>query len=225
MTYTDIAAPFEPGIDAESEAQNRRVRLAQQAAMLRRRSRFIKTLRLVFPGAIIGLILLNLGWIAVTSILSSLNVYASATNEIRMTNPRYFGQGANGGHYTISGLEAIRKGKDSKTVALKAPNMDFKGQGEGSSHISSATGVFNIDTKKFTLNGHVVLMSGGADFTLKTEQAVVDMSNSTFYGDKHVEGDSSLGHIVGESFVVSNDGQTIVFKGKGDTKVWATVNQ
>jgi len=225
MTYTDITAPFEPGIDAETEAQDRRARLAQQAIMVRRRSNFIKTLRFAFPASIIGLILLNLGWIAVTSILSSLNVYANASSEIRMTNPRYFGQGANGGHYTISGLEAIRKGKDSTTVALKAPNMDFKGDGEGSSHISSANGVFDTNTKKFKLNGHVVLMSGGADFTLKTEEATVDMSNSTFYGDKHVEGESSLGHIVGESFVVSNNGQTIVFKGKGDTKVWATVNQ
>ena len=225
MTYSDITAPFEPRIDAETEAQDRRARLARQAIMVRRHSNVIKMLRVVFPGAIIGLILLILGWIAVTSILSSLNVYAQANNEIRMTNPRYFGQGSGGDHYTISGLEAIRKSQNSTTVTLKAPNMDFKGQGEGSTHISSVNGVFNTDTKQFNLTGHVVLMSGGTDFTLKTEQAIVDLSNSTFYGDKHVVGDSSLGHIEGESFVASSNGQTIVFKGKGDTKVWSTIKQ
>ena len=85
---TDITARFEPDVDVETEAAQRRVHLAQQVAAVRRRSRRIKTLRMLLPALIIGIGVLNVGWIAVTSIIGGLDPYSTKDREIRAINPR-----------------------------------------------------------------------------------------------------------------------------------------
>src|SRR5947209_4363397 len=119
MSVSDITARFEPDIDAETEVRQRRERLAKQVAAVRRRSRRIRSLRFWIPAAIVLLAGLNVGWIVVTTVINSFNVYSGVINEIRMTNPRFFGQSAKGDHYTISGLEALRKGADASIFTLK----------------------------------------------------------------------------------------------------------
>ncbi len=218
MDLTDINARFEPDIDAESEAALRRQKLAVQVAAVRRRSRFIQTLRTVFPAAVIGLLLVNGGWIIVTSIINSFNVFGGNTDEIRMTNPRFVGQGGQGGSYIISGLEAIRKGKDSQIFTLKSPAMDYHGDNDGVTHVTATTGVYDVNAHTFLMTGNVNV-SNGQDFALKTEEATVDLANSTVHGDKHIEGTSANVHIVGESFVISDSGRNIQFSGKGDVQV------
>jgi len=231
MTLTELNAPLQPlgiaaPIDIEAEAADRRVRLAQQVAAVRRRSRLIHLLRRLLPGLIIGLGLFNVGWIVAQTIINSMNVYNGNLNEIRYTNPRYYGQGSNGDRYTISGLEAVRKGMNATTISLKAPSMEFKSSDvENPTRVSAANGVFDQTTNKFTLTGHVVIAAGGSDFVLRTEQAVVDMDKSIVYGDKHVDGNGSAGHIVGESFLVSDNGHSLDIKGRGDTKAWATITE
>ena len=231
MTLTELNAPLQPlglatPIDIEAEAADRQVRLAQQVAAVRRRSRLIRLLRRLLPGLIIALGLFNLGWIAAQTIINSMNVYGGNLDEIRYTNPRYYGQGGNGDRYTISGLEAVRKGMNATTISLKSPNMEFKSADtESPTKVSAANGVFDQNSNKFTLTGHVVIAAGGSDFVLRTELAVVDLDKSTVSGDKHVEGNGSAGHIVGESFLVSDNGRSLDVKGRGDTKAWATINE
>lgn len=230
MSLTELHQPLQPlgiaaPIDIEAEAAERKVRLAQQVAAVRRRSKLIHLMRRLLPGLIIGLGLFNVGWIAVQTILNSLNVYNGNLNEIRYTNPRYFGQGGNGDRYTISGLEAVRKGMNATRISLRAPNMEFKGSDtETPTKVSAANGVFDQTTNTFTMNGHVIIQAGGSDFVLHTEQAVVDINKSIIYGDKHVEGTGSAGHIVGESFLVADQGRSLDIKGRGDTKAWAQTN-
>ncbi|ESQ75838.1 LPS export ABC transporter periplasmic protein LptC [Asticcacaulis sp. AC402] len=220
MDLTEINARLAQD-DATIEVDERNQRLGKQVAAVRRRSRLIHSLRTLFPAAIIGLVVLNFGWIIVTSVLNSMNVYSGNSNEIRMTNPRYHGQTGKGEHYTISGLEAVRRGKDSTTVILKSPVMEFKGNKDGTTRMAATNGVFDQQTRKFTMTGNVVLITGGADFTFKTQEAIVDLNNSTVYGDKHVEGNSSVGHIVGESFVISDNGNSVRFQGRGAAQVKA----
>ena len=223
MHLTPANARLAPPTDADEEASARRQHLGAQVVAVRRRSRLIKSLRTLFPIAVILLIIFNFGWIVITSIANSLNVYGGNSGEIRMTNPRYFGQSGKGEHYTISGLEAVRKGKDSTIVTLKSPVMEFKGDTDRATRISATNGVFDQTTRQFLLTGNVVLVAGGSDLTFKTQEATVDLTNSTVHGDKHIEGTGSVGHIVGESFVISNNGSSIEFHGKGDAKVTASM--
>ena len=209
--------------DADVEIADRRARLAQQAAAVRRRSKVIKSLRTLFPAAIVILAVGNFGWITIQAIVSSLDVYKGNTNEDRMTNPRFTGLGNNGDHYIISGLEAVRVGHDATTITLSSPSMDFKGNAARATHISANNGVYDQNAQTFTLTGNVVMVSGGSDMTFTTTEAVVDLAKSTFHGDKHIEGNGSVGHIVGESFVISDSGRDVTFHGRGEAKVLVTM--
>ncbi|HVZ29455.1 MAG TPA: LPS export ABC transporter periplasmic protein LptC [Asticcacaulis sp.] len=222
---TDITARFDPKLDAEAEAAERHARLATQVAAVRRRSRFIRQLRGILPAVMIGMLVFNFGWIAVTSIISSLNVYGAASTEIRMTNPRFSGLGSDGNPYTVSGLEAVRKTREATVVTLKAPSLEFRSSTQHVTHISAANGVYDIDHKTFRLNGNVIMSAGGSDMAFRTEEAVINMNDSSMSGDKHIEGNGSMGHIEGESFVISNNGDNIVFHGRGDNQVHGTFNR
>ncbi len=222
---TDITARFDPKLDAEAETAERYARLATQVAAVRRRSRFIRQLRGILPALMIGTLVFNFGWIGVTSIISSLNVYGAASTEIRMTNPRFSGLGSDNNPFTISGLEAVRKTRDAQVVSLKSPSLDFRGSGEHLTHISAANGVYDIDHKTFRLIGNVIMSAGGSDMTFRTEEAVIDMNDSSVSGDKHIVGDGSMGHIEGESFVITNNGGNIIFHGRGDNQVHGTFNR
>ncbi len=229
MAPSDTHVPLQPlGIsvrqDAEVEAAERRARLAQQVAAVRRRSRRVRTLRFWFPALIVILGVLNLGWIVVSTVISSLNVYGAASHESRLINPRYSGAGKSGDRYIISGLEAVQRGANSNNVTLRAPNIEITGSdSDHPTRIAAANGVADLNTRRMLLQGHVVMQGGASDFVLNTEQATIDFTNSTISGDKHVEGNGSVGHIVAESFTFQSGG-ALEFKGKGDTKVWTTIN-
>ena len=224
LTQTNPAADLVDD-DADAEIADRRARLAQQAAAVRRRSRVIRTMRTLFPAAIVILAVGNFGWIAIQGIISSLDVYKGNTAEDRMTNPHFFGLGNNGDHYTISGLEAVRLGHDATIITLSSPSMDFKGDAERATHISANNGVYDQNAQTFTLTGNVVMVAGGSDMTFTTTEAVVDLAKSTFHGDKHIEGNGSVGHIVGEAFVIADSGRDVIFHGNGEAKVVVTMQQ
>ncbi|MGZ3306206.1 MAG: hypothetical protein ACXU8U_10145, partial [Asticcacaulis sp.] len=146
MALSETQAHFDPDLEGDAELNQRRERLARQVAAVRRRSRRIRSLRFWIPAVIVMLGVLNFGWIAVQSIINSLNVYTVAVNEIRMTNPRFFGQSAKGDRYSISGLEALRRGASTSIFTLKSPSVDYHADKQGVTHLSAATGVYNRDT-------------------------------------------------------------------------------
>jgi len=223
MALTKMITPEMEAADAEDVA--RAEHLARQVAAVRRRSRRMKTLRNALPVAIILLLALNFGWITVQNLIGSMTIYRGAPNEDRMVNPRFQGLADNGDHYTISGLEAVRIGRDSTTVTLKSPIIDYKGDADRPTHISANSGVYDQNGETFTMTGNVVMIAGGSDMTFKTQQAIVDLANSTFHGNKHIEGDGSLGHIVGESFIITDQGRNVSMKGSGERKVFVTIPQ
>jgi lipopolysaccharide export system protein LptC len=195
--------------------------LARQAQMWRKRSRQIKRLRLIFPGLIIGIVVLIFGWIVVKSVISALNVYNPATQDVRMTNPRFYGQTPSGERYEVSGLEAVRR-NNTMVMNLKAPIMELKGDAARPSHLEAVGGVYDDATKMFDVKGRVVFSGGTSGMTLKTEAARVDISRSQVTGDGAVEGSWEQGHIHGESFAIYDNGSRIVFHGKGDKQVTGT---
>lgn len=222
---TEITARFEPAVDAETEAAQRRSHLAQQVAAVRRRSRRIRTLRTLLPALIIGIALLNVGWIAVTSIIGGLDPINAKGREVRAINPRYSGLSGSGQPFTISGLEAVQIGNDLTKVSLKGPAIDFKGEGDKSTRISAANGNYDANRSLFYLTGNVVMRSGGSDMTFRTEAAVINLKDLTISGDRRIEGTGSMGTIVGESFMISKNGADVVFRGRGDKKVWTKLNR
>ena len=224
MAVSDITARFEPDLDAETEVRQRRERLAKQVAAVRRRSRRIRTLRFWLPASMVLIGLLNVGWIVVVSIINSFNIYSGAINEIRMTNPHFFGQSEKGDRYTVSGLVAVRQGADTPVFTMKSPAIEYRSANQGATHVSAANGIYNRDNQTVTLTGNVVMQPGNSDMVYRTEEAVLDLTKSQVSGDKHVDGIGSLGHITGESFLLANSGKSIELHGRGDVQVFELVN-
>lgn len=214
-----------PPVPTDSATAARLERLRSQMQAVRRRSRLIHRLRRLLPTAIVLTIILSVGWIVAQSIINSLNVYQASADEIRMVNPRFVGQTGSNEPYTISGLEAVMRGRNASTISLKSPNIEIKGKAERPTLVTSDEGVYDRDTQKFTLSGNVVVGAGASEFTLKTEEAVIDLAGSVIYGDKHVEASDSLRHIIGESFILRDEGNHLSFKGSGDTQVRATLQE
>lgn len=208
------ALPDEPDMAARKQAL--RQDLARQAQTWRKRSRQIKRLRLLFPGLIIAIIVLIFGWIVIKSIIGALNVYNPATQDIRMTNPRFYGQTPSGDRYEVSGLEAVRKGNNTPVISLKAPIMEIRGDSGRPNHLEAATGIYNDASRMFDVAGRVSFSGGAAGMTLRTEQARVDISRNQVTGDGFVEGTWSQGRIQGESFAIYDNGARIIFHGKGE---------
>lgn len=223
MAPIDIAARFEPEVDAETEFQQRRERLAKQMAAVRRRSRRIRTLRFWIPASIVLLAAFNIGWIVIASIINSMHVYSGAINEIRMLNPHFVGQSVKGDHYTVTGLEAIRRGDNASIFTLKSPSIDYHPPNRGPSHVTAALAVYNRDTQLITLTGNVVMTPGDSEMVFHTEEAVIDMTKSQVYGNKHVDGSDPTRHIVGESFVIADNGRSVTMTGRGDNQFHYTM--
>jgi len=224
MTVLDITARFEPELDAETEVLERRARLAKQLVAVRRRSRLIRGLRFWLPASMVLLGLFNVGWIVVVSIINSFNLYSGAINEIRMTSPHFFGQSDKGDHYTVSGLVAVRQGVDAPIFTMKSVSIEYRTSTQGASHVQSANGVYNRDTQTVTLTGNVIMRPGNSDMVYRTEYALLDLSKSQISGDKHIDGIGSMGHITGESYLLSDNGKAMQLHGRGDVQVFELIN-
>ena len=224
MAVSDITARFEPDLDAETEVQQRRERLAKQVAAVRRRSRRIRTLRFWIPASMVLLGLLNVGWIVVVSIINSFNIYSGAINEIRMTNPHFFGQSEKGDRYTVSGLIAVRQGVDAPIFNMRSVSVEYRTSTQGATHVQAANGVYNRENQTVTLTGNVVMRPGNSDMVYRTEYALLDLSRSQVSGDKHIDGIGSMGHITGESYLLSDNGKAMQLHGRGDVQVFELIN-
>jgi lipopolysaccharide export system protein LptC len=187
-------------------------------------SKLIRRLRLLLPGVIIGLILINFSWISIQSILNRLSVPKAGTEEIRMTNPRFQGQSDSKERYEISGLEAVRQHPRATLLFLTSPQIDLKGKADKPVRLAAQRGQFDEVSNLFYLKGKVLIKGGDSDFEFRTEEATLDLNKSVVHGDKPVEAIGPMGHIYGQSFMISESGNRIEFKGKGEAQVQTQID-
>lgn len=200
-----------------------RQRLSLQATAWSKRSRKISRLRLIFPGLIVGTILLMILWIVVQSVINSMNVYTTTGEDIRMTNPFYTDRSRNGERYEMRGLEAVRKGRNSSIVTLTAPRLEIRSENSRPSALEGAAGVYDDTKRRFTVNKDVTLNSGNG-LSLRTQAADVDLQNAVITGDKPVEGRWQTGVVNAQAFRVEQNGRKVVFYGKPGQQVTGTLS-
>lgn len=192
-----------------------------QARAWKKRARRIQRLRVLLPGLIVAIVLLVVVWVIVQSVLNSLNVYGANTTDIRMLNPLYTDRGDDGSRYTLRGVEAIRRG-NTPVITLTAPRVDIRSENASTSQLEAATGIYNNDDRTMTFKKDVVVNSS-QEFTLKTQDARIDLKNSTVTGNSYVEGEWANGDIQAQSFRIEDNGNRVHFNGKGEQKVTGTL--
>lgn len=207
--------------DIRDEADEARV--AATAKAFRERSRRVRLLRRVLPVAIVVLAGGTVSWIVLRSVMSDVERKAGASREIRLDNPMFHGQDAEGRSFVIGAKGAVR---DPATGQFKlvGPALRLNLGGRKVTTMTADGGVYNEAARTVTIGPNVRISDGGSGFTLVTPEAVVDTSTGIVTGSKGVQGTGPLGTISASSYAIYEQGERVVFSGSGDNKVRGTIN-
>jgi len=183
-----------------------------EIARWRRRSRLIRTLRIVLP-IVIGLIAAALVgevvWRNITALPTS---QKEARTAIRLVNARLVGRVKDGRGFVIGAKQAIRDEHDYQSISLMEPILVI---GEGMANeaqMSARIGSYNERDKLLRLRGDVRIVDGkGHSFA--SQEAIIDMRTGNVVGQSQVQGDGPLGQLNAKSYSVQDKGDRLVFKG------------
>ena len=207
--------------EARKRADEARVALAGER--WRARSRRVKLYRRVLPIVILMLAGGALTWTVFRTVMSGVERKASESREIRLDNPMFHGQDAQGRSFVIGAKGAIR---DPATghFRLVGPLLRLNLGGRKTTELTADGGTYIEASRKVVIGPNVKISDGGSGFVLTTPEAVVDTNTGVVTGDKGVQGQGPLGTINASSYAIHDQGQRVVFSGQGDNKMSGTIN-
>jgi len=207
--------------EARKRADEARVALAGER--WRARSRRVKLYRRVLPIIILMLAGGALTWTVFRTVMSGVERKASESREIRLDNPMFHGQDAQGRSFVIGAKGAIR---DPATghFRLVGPLLKLNLGGRKVTELTADGGTYIETSRKVVIGPNVRISDGGSGFVLTTPEAVVDTNTGVVTGDKGVQGQGPLGTINASSYAIYDQGQRVVFSGQGDNKMSGTIN-
>lgn len=207
----------------EIRDQDDEARVAATAAAFRARSRRVRLLRRVLPVVILVLAGGTISWIVLRTVMSDVERQAGASNEVRLDNPMFHGQDAEGRSFVIGAKGAIRDPETGR-FRLVGPALRLNLGGRKVTELTADGGTYDQVAKTVTIGPNVRIADGGSGFTLVTPEAVVDTSTGIVTGNKGVQGTGPLGTINASSYAIYEQGDRVVFSGTGDNKVRGTFN-
>lgn len=218
------AAPPEPGTDpAEARRLADEQRLAEAAARWRARSRRVRLYRRLLPILILVLAGGALTWTVFRTVMSGVERKAAASREVRLDNPMFHGQDAQGRSFMIGAKGAVR---DPATghFRLNGPALKLNLGGRKVTELTADAGTYDEAKRTVTIGPNVKISDGGTGFVLTTPEAVVDTATGIITGSKGIEGHGPLGTISASSYAIYDQGQRVTFKGSGDNKMRGIIN-
>ncbi|PQZ83552.1 MULTISPECIES: LPS export ABC transporter periplasmic protein LptC [unclassified Brevundimonas] len=198
-------------------------RVAQAGERWRARSRRVKLYRRILPIVILTLAGGALTWTVFRTVMSGVERKASESREIRLDNPMFHGQDAQGRSFVVGAKGAIR---DPATghFRLVGPLLKLNLGGRKVTELTADGGTYIETSRKVVIGPNVKISDGGSGFVLTTPEAVVDTNTGVVTGDKGVQGQGPLGTINASSYAIYDQGQRVVFSGQGDNKMSGTIN-
>lgn len=212
-----MSEPFETRV-AEDEA-----RVAATAKAFRSRSRRVQLARRVLPVVLIVLAGGTVSWIVLRSVMSDVERKAGASREVRLDNPMFHGQDAEGRSFVIGAEGAVRDAATGR-FRLVGPALKLNLGGRKVTTLTADAGIYNEAAKTVTIGPNVRISDGGSGMTLVTPEAVVDTATGIVTGNKGVEGSGPLGTVRASSYAIYEQGQRVVFSGSEGNKVRGTIN-
>ena len=183
----------------------------------RRRSLFIRRLRVLLPAAI-GLILITMaGFIVHTTLMGEKAKPVDTEAPIQLVNPRFVGRDNKGRAFVLTAKTATRDPQDYQRVILNTPALVLDEEGDNPMRISSLSGVYREDARLLSLEGDVKL--NGADLNFTTASSVFNTATGELEGAGEIQGVGALGEIIAKSYGVYDKGDRLVFKGGVHTRV------
>ncbi|MBN9481351.1 MAG: LPS export ABC transporter periplasmic protein LptC [Bordetella sp.] len=213
---------------SEQQAQDEQkradeARVARAGERWRTRSRRVRLYRRVLPIVILMLAGGALTWTVFRTVMSGVERKASESREIRLDNPMFHGQDAQGRAFVIGAQGAVR---DPATghFRLVGPLLRLNLGGRKTTELSADAGAYVETQRKVVIGPNVRISDGGTGWALTTPEAVVNTDTGVVTGDKGVQGRGPLGSIDASSYAIYDQGQRVVFHGQGENKVTGTIN-
>lgn len=211
-----------------SEAERRSIeadeaRVAREGDRWRARSRRIRFYRRVLPVLILVVAGSALTWTVFRTVMSGVERRASQSQEIRLDNPMFHGQDAQGRAFLVGAQGAIRD-PDTGHFRLVGPVLRLNLGGRKVTQMTADGGTYDEAQRKVIIGPNVRISDGGSGFTLTTPEAVVDTRTGVVTGSKGVQGTGPLGSINASSYAIHDQGERVVFQGAGDNKVRGVIN-
>ncbi len=183
----------------------------------RRRSRLIRTLRLVLPATIAAIFAGLVGSVAWSTFNSQPKAAQGGDEPIRLVTPRFVGRDDKGRAFVLTAESATRDRLDYQRVILKRPALVLDENGPDMLRMSGADGVFHEQDGKLQLMNGVRMADTKNNF--ETASSLFDTKTGEVVGSGPIQGAGGLGEIRAESYGVYGKGETMVFKGGVRTRL------
>jgi lipopolysaccharide export system protein LptC len=183
----------------------------------RKRSRLIRTLRIVLPASIAVIFLGLVGSVAWSTFSAQPKAAAGGDEPIRLVKPRFVGRDDKGRAFVLTAESAVRDRLDYQRVMLKKPALVLDEGGPDEMRINGADGIFHEQNQKLELMGGVRLADTKNAFA--TAASLFDAKTGEVIGSGPIQGAGGLGEITAKSYGVYDKGSRMVFKGGVRTRL------
>lgn len=134
------------------------------------------------------------------------------SNDLAMIKPRLSGTDASGNPFVVTADAAIQDGPSMRRTRLRNIQADITlKQGRWLS-VSASNGVLDIDAKKLTLSGAIVVYSDDG-YELHTSGLAADLGKGIVRGDTAVIGQGPLGALHADRFEIDRQGKRVRLMG------------
>ena len=183
----------------------------------RRRSRLIRTLRIVLPATIVLIFIGLVGSVAWSTFNAQPKAARGGDEPIRLVKPRFVGRDDKGRAFVLTADAATRDQRDYQRVILQKPALVLDENGPDQTRINGASGVFHEQTGKLELTNGVRLADTKSAFA--TAASLFDTKTGEVIGSGPIQGAGGLGEINAKSYGVYGKGERMVFKGGVRTRL------
>ena len=183
----------------------------------RRRSRLIRTLRVVLPATIAIIFLGLVGSVAWSTFNAQPKTARGGDEPIRLVKPRFVGRDDKGRTFVLTAESAVRDRLDYQRVMLKTASLILDEGGPDELKINGKDGIFHEQNGKLELSGGVRLADTRNTFA--TAASLFDTKTGEVIGSAPIQGAGGLGEINAKSYGVYDKGDRMVFKGGVRTRI------
>jgi LPS export ABC transporter protein LptC len=126
-------------------------------------------------------------------------------------SPRFYSLDHEDRPYSINAKRAYRYNHDS--FSFISPTAHIKEKDGSQYYLTSNKGFYKKTQKLLYLTGNVYLFNDN-NYSLNTQEALMNMKTKDIQGNKFVYGNSTLGDFKAEGFKILQDGKHLLLKGK-----------
>ena len=182
-----------------------------------RYSRLIGLAKIVLPGTGLAILAVALLWqdIVPQAITRRVGppIGLEALRRHEMSQPKFEGTDDKNRPYRVEAKSARLASAKSDIVILEQPKASVTLDSGNWVAVTSRDGEFNQKTRMISLVGDVYVFHD-ANYTFRTERAIVDTEKKRAWGDKPVVATGPKGTIESKGFRIEDKGATIIFTGK-----------